>query len=396
MKNLVWLLTILFTSLFMALFSQNVFAQHSEFTIATLIANQGTSKYKLTPKKGSVNVLEKYRVFENHQEKNSVWLSYIASFDGEFNLLADPGLNKLTCAVFNTSSNSASSDVINGKAEILRVLVGTQPGAIGLTKSEELGTNNKLYPVKLKKGQEILIYLSTDNLSLRDISMKIWQESDAKDDENLVLESKVIDMRADDFLNLLHIKIRDAESGLPLVASVNISGIKSISNYYIASDLFFDVEKSKKIEVKCDANGYFFFFKEFQVNDDVDNEIIVLLEPLSEGKKLGLPEIQFEMGTSNPTGNAIQLMDRLAEFLLSNPNVKIEIQGHVNETGENSLAAKKISEARAKRVYQYLIDKGVNKYRLEYKGMGNTEMIYPMPKNHYEEQANRRVEIKIL
>jgi len=46
--------------------------------------------------------------------------------------------------------------------------------------------------------------------------------------------------------------------------------------------------------------------------------------------------------------------------------------------------------------YQYLIDKGVSKYRLEYKGMGNTEMIYPMPKNHYEEQANRRVEIKIL
>jgi len=338
MKNRTWSFTILLTSLLAILYGQNSFAQDSQFTIPTLIANQGTSKYKLTPKKGSLNVLEKYRVFENHQEKNSVWLSYIASFDGEFNLLADAGVNKLTCAVFNTNSNSASSDVISGKAEILRVLVETQPGAIGLTKAEGLNASNKLYPIKLKKGQEVLIYLSSDNLLLRDVSMKIWQETDAANDEDVVIESKVIDLRVDDFLNMLHVKVRDAESGLPLVASVNISGIKSISNYYIASDLFFDIEKSKKIEVKCDANGYFFFFKEFQVNDDVDNEIIVLLEPLSEGKKLGLPEIQFEIGTSNPTGNAVQLMDRLAEFLLSNPNVRIEIQGHVNETGENSLS----------------------------------------------------------
>ncbi len=380
----------------MVMLGQHSFAQDSEFTIPTLIANQGTSKFKLSPKKGNLNVLGKYRVFENHQEKNSVWLSYIASFDGEFNFLVDGGQNKLTCAVFNTSSNSASSDVISGKAEILRVLVETQPGAVGLTKGEELNVSNRLYPVKLVKGQEVLIYLGTDNLSLREVSMKIWQESDARKEKDAILESKVIDMREDDFLNMLHIKVRDAESGLPLVASVNINGMKSISNYYSASDLFFDVEKSKKIEVKCDAKGYFFFFKEFQVNDDVDNEIVVLLEPLSEGKKLGLPEIQFEIGTSNPTGNAIQLMDRLAEFLLTNPNVRIEIQGHVNETGENSMAAKKISEARAKRVYQYLIEKGVDKYRLEYKGLGNTEMIYPMPKNHFEEQANRRVEIKIL
>ena len=123
-------------------------------------------------------------------------LSYIASFDGEFNLLADAGVNKLTCAVFNTNSNSASSDVISGKAEILRVLVETQPGAIGLTKAEGLNASNKLYPIKLKKGQEVLIYLSSDNLLLRDVSMKIWQETDAANDEDVVIESKVIDLES--------------------------------------------------------------------------------------------------------------------------------------------------------------------------------------------------------
>ena len=368
----------------------------SDIVIPTTIANQGTFKHKLIQKRGNHNFLEKYKVFENHNETNSVWLSYIAPFDGEFNIIADAGSNQLVFAVFGTSINNASSNVINGKAEILRVLVEPKPGSVGLVKGSEVASSNKLYPLKLEKGKEILIYLNTTNTSVRDVSVKIWQEVELNEEEDLKLESKVMDLRHNDFLNLLHIKVRDAETGLPLVASVNISGMKGISNYYVASDLFFDVEKSKKIEVKCDASGYFFFFKEFQVNDDVDNEIIVLLEPLSEGKKLGLPEIQFEMGTSNPTGNAVQLMERLADFLLSNPNVRIEIQGHVNETGDNSHAAKKISEARAKRVYNFLVEKGVEKFRLDYKGYGNTEMIYPMPKNHYEEQANRRVEIKIL
>ena len=373
----------------------NLVAQDGEAPLLPVNISQGTFKQKLTTKRGNIDIFSNYRIFDNSKETNSIWLSYVAGFDGEFSVEVDAGNEEIVFAVFNAAGGDIGSDIASGKAPILRVLVDSQPGKVGLSKSDNIPVSNKLYPLTLKQGEEILIYINAKNSSVRDVLVRVDLEPE---NTNITsdLEQKTLDLRKDDLLNMLHVKVRDAETGLPLIASVNISGMKGISNYYVASDLFFDIDKTKDIEIKSDAEGYFFFFKSFKVMDDIDNEIVVLMERLKEGKKLGLPEIQFEMGTSNPTGNAIQLMNRLAEFLLSNPEVRIEIGGHVNEVGDNSNAAKKISEARAKRVYSYLIEKGVDKHRLEYKGFGNTEMIYPIPKNYFEEQANRRVEIRIL
>jgi outer membrane protein OmpA-like peptidoglycan-associated protein len=63
---------------------------------------------------------------------------------------------------------------------------------------------------------------------------------------------------------------------------------------------------------------------------------------------------------------------------------------------ENSLSGQKLSEARALRVYNYLILNGISKTRMTTKGFGNTKPIFPNPKLSIEEQMNRRVEIKIL
>ena len=79
-----------------------------------------------------------------------------------------------------------------------------------------------------------------------------------------------------------------------------------------------------------------------------------------------------------------------------NSEVKIEIQGHVFSMEENSFAGQKISEARAKRVFNYLVMNGISKDRMITKGYGNTRPIFPNPRFSYEEQMNRRVEIKVL
>jgi outer membrane protein OmpA-like peptidoglycan-associated protein len=80
-----------------------------------------------------------------------------------------------------------------------------------------------------------------------------------------------------------------------------------------------------------------------------------------------------------------------------NSEIRIEIQGHVNAPGmENSGRIKSLSEKRAKAVKSFLKDNGIDGSRLEIMGYGNTEMIYPEPKSVEEEEANRRVEIKII
>ena len=87
---------------------------------------------------------------------------------------------------------------------------------------------------------------------------------------------------------------------------------------------------------------------------------------------------------------------RLKDFMALNADLSIEIQGHVNSVGEElGFTAQKLSESRAKKVMQYLVDNGIAKERMISVGYGNTRPVYPTPKFAAEEQANRRVEILI-
>jgi outer membrane protein OmpA-like peptidoglycan-associated protein len=109
-----------------------------------------------------------------------------------------------------------------------------------------------------------------------------------------------------------------------------------------------------------------------------------------------IEEIEFHPGSSDFTPTSEGKLRRLKDFMALNSEVIIEIQGHVFSLEDNSFAAQKMSEARAKRVYNYLVENGINKSRMTTVGFGNTKPIFPKPKLAFEEQMNRRVEIKVL
>jgi outer membrane protein OmpA-like peptidoglycan-associated protein len=209
-------------------------------------------------------------------------------------------------------------------------------------------------------------------------------------------DSKVVDLRKLKTDPALNIMIRDVETGNPVVANMTVSGIKDMQALYSGSDFFISVEKSGKIQLKIDAEGYFFVDREEPVSVGSDNEIVIWMEPLGEGKSMQIDEIEFVPGSSEFLSTAEPKLRRLKDFLALNSAVRVEIQGHVHASGENTYAAQKLSEARAKRVLNYLVDNGINKDRLTAVGFGNTKPIYPDAKFAYEEQANRRVEIKVL
>jgi outer membrane protein OmpA-like peptidoglycan-associated protein len=180
------------------------------------------------------------------------------------------------------------------------------------------------------------------------------------------------------------------------VANLSIAGVKDLTALYSGSDFYISVERSGKIQMKADAEGYFFVDREEPVSAGSDNEIVIWMEPLGEGKSMQIDEIEFVPGTSEFLSTAEPKLRRLKDFLALNAAVKVEVQGHVHASGENTFAAQKLSEARAKRVVNYLVENGIDKSRLTSVGFGNTKPIYPDAKFAYEEQANRRVEIKVL
>ena len=81
-------------------------------------------------------------------------------------------------------------------------------------------------------------------------------------------------------------------------------------------------------------------------------------------------------------------------MLTKNPTLKIELGGHTDNVGRPE-ANQRLSEQRAKAVYDYLINKGIPSNRLSYKGYGETQ---PVATNDTDEgrRENRRTEIKVL
>ena len=128
----------------------------------------------------------------------------------------------------------------------------------------------------------------------------------------------------------------------------------------------------------------------------VNNVVTVKLSPLSSNENMRLDGVQFKEGTAEPLPSAYQELNKLVDFMRQNPKIQIEIQGHVNAPNNEGRAAQKLSEKRAKVVFDYFVEKGIDPKRMTFVGYGNSAMIFVDPKNDEEERANRRVEIKIL
>jgi len=114
------------------------------------------------------------------------------------------------------------------------------------------------------------------------------------------------------------------------------------------------------------------------------------------GGKIELPEnINFDTGSDKISGRSEALMDRIAEKIKANPQVKrIRIEGHTDDVG-GAKKNQELSQARAESVRNFLIKKGVEPERLQAVGYGDTR---PLDKRKTAEARakNRRVEFIIV
>lgn len=112
--------------------------------------------------------------------------------------------------------------------------------------------------------------------------------------------------------------------------------------------------------------------------------------------KIGEEKV-FNYPTSSATSLSKEMrdyLDELAEFIKSNPNVRVRIQGHSDGTGGTPEINMKRSEDRANAINRYLISKNIPQSKLFPVGYGNTK---PIASERTEEgrRMNRRVEIII-
>ncbi|MEP6744544.1 MAG: OmpA family protein, partial [Gemmatimonadota bacterium] len=107
-----------------------------------------------------------------------------------------------------------------------------------------------------------------------------------------------------------------------------------------------------------------------------------------------LSGVTFRSGSSALTTTSRPILDRVAEALVNNPTVRVEIQGHTDNSG-SAATNRRLSQARANSVRAHLISKGVDGSRMIAAGYGPDQPAVPNTTVANRAQ-NRRVELKQL
>jgi outer membrane protein OmpA-like peptidoglycan-associated protein len=178
-----------------------------------------------------------------------------------------------------------------------------------------------------------------------------------------------------DSLLLVYGTVKDASSNNPLEASIQIFDLETDS---LLRETFSDaVTGSYKVLIpnKSDYSFYVestgYLFRSLKVNDidGVQHEQDFNLEAIEAGKSISLNNIYFDFDSYELDEKSKREIEKIAEFLKNNPNVKIEIAGFTDDVGSKTYNMN-LSESRAKAVYQELLKKSVSTERLKYNGYG--------------------------
>ena len=196
-------------------------------------------------------------------------------------------------------------------------------------------------------------------------------------------------------------KVSDKKTKAGLPSAVELTDIKTgnrISNIQTDEDgnYLVTLPMGKDYAFNVNRKGYLFYSDNFSLqknNTDSAFVVNIPLQPIEKGATIILKNIFFETGKFELRNESKSELDKLVILLQENPNLKIQIDGHTDNVGQekdNLL----LSTSRAKAVVGYLMSKSINTQRLTYKGFGSSR---PVADNTTEpgKALNRRTELSI-
>jgi len=205
-------------------------------------------------------------------------------------------------------------------------------------------------------------------------------------------------------------KVKDAVTGKPLIAKVEFTDLKTGLSYVSAntkSDGSFLVclPAGKDYALNVNKEKYLFYSENFNLVETATFDkpflLNIELQPIGSNpdaaapvsKPIALRNVFFETGSAALLPSSAAELDRLAALLTEVPTLRIQINGHTDNVGDDG-SNLKLSEARAKSVYDYLATKNVAADRLKFKGYGEAQ---PIETNDTPEgrSRNRRTEFVV-
>lgn len=128
--------------------------------------------------------------------------------------------------------------------------------------------------------------------------------------------------------------------------------------------------------------------KELRGSNVVEAPLVVAT--LELGKEYKLNDINFESNSYALDVAAESVIEEFILFLKENPALKADIQGHTDNVG-NPSANQTLSHNRAKTVYDYVVNHGIDPSRLTFHGYGESRPIAPNVSEEYRAKNRRTV-----
>jgi OOP family OmpA-OmpF porin len=151
----------------------------------------------------------------------------------------------------------------------------------------------------------------------------------------------------------------DKESNTPVGARVNFSGVTLDSDNDGTPD---HLDKCPFIPGSASLGGC----PSIEIKEEVD----FFKKAINEN----YVNVYFAFDSDKPLSYSVSSANFVANFLKRNPGVKLEVKGYADELGPEDYNIK-LSEKRAKVVYDLLISAGIDSLRLSFKGYGEDTSV---------------------
>ena len=195
--------------------------------------------------------------------------------------------------------------------------------------------------------------------------------------------------------------LKSEDTTKPIKATVQIKSLESKRVTFIPVDEDGDYVASllKNEDYLLTIKGEDIVYQSTYVaaKDSITAPVIKLemeVQPIEVGMHYRLHNIYFAFNSADILSSSQKVLDEFIVFLNDHPTMTISIEGHTDNVGSDEFNLI-LSENRAKAVYNYLVNNGIDANRLQYKGFGKTN---PIATNETEEgrAMNRRTEFVIL
>jgi outer membrane protein OmpA-like peptidoglycan-associated protein len=252
------------------------------------------------------------------------------------------------------------------------------------------GEPKNIGPLVNGSGSEYYFTIDSESKNL------YYARSEHEEISNLDLHSFPVPMEAQpEAIANLNGSLVNSENKQPFQGIVSIIDLDhgvEVAPKFLRPDGSFDFQLINKRNYLIIIQGDDYFRIEEVFYLDGDMEINRETEPFES--KIAFKSLEFENGKADILEAMHGDLDKLANFLIDHPDLKLYISGHTDSQGSED-SNLRLSQARADAIKAYLVDQfNIDGPRIEAHGYGSSRPI--VEESHEDHrQLNRRVEFEI-